>query len=47
LNASPPILVTELGIIIDVNALHPLNALPLILVTVEVGVNVTDVNAEH
>ena len=45
-NASLPIFITELGIVIDVNA-HPWNALPPILVTVEVGVNVTDFNAEQ
>jgi hypothetical protein len=44
MNASVPILVTEAGIIIDVNPVQLRNTDSPILVSVEVGVNVTDVN---
>ena len=47
LNAPTPMFVTKLGIVIDVNEVHKENAPSIILVTVEVGVNVTDVNELH
>ena len=46
-NAFIPISVTELGIVIDVKPVHQANALELILVTCEVGSNVTDVKPEE
>jgi hypothetical protein len=45
MNASSLILVTELGIVIDCSAVHPLNAELPILVT-ELGI-VTDANELH
>jgi hypothetical protein len=47
LNAATPILVTDAGIVIDVNPVQLRNTDSPILVSVEVGVNVTDVNAVH
>ena len=46
-NTLYPIIVTELGIVIDVNMEQSWNAEEPILVTCEVGVNVTDVKPVH
>ena len=43
-NALKAIVVTEFGIVIDVNKLQVKNALVPILVSVEVGVNITELN---
>ena len=40
-NTPVPMLVTELGIVIDIKLVQPLNALLPIVPIVEVGVNVT------
>jgi hypothetical protein len=47
MNAELPIVVTELGIVIDRNAVHPWNALvPIVVNDAFVG-SVTDVNEVH
>ena len=46
-NAKSPILVTESGMVIDVNQVQLSKALSLILLSDEVGVNSTDVNNVH
>jgi hypothetical protein len=46
-NTFRPILVTELGIVIDVNKVQFSNATAPILVTFELVSNVTDVNLEQ
>jgi hypothetical protein len=46
-NALLPMRVTDSGMVIDAKAPQPLNAVKSMIVTCEVGSNVTDVNPEH